>query len=60
MTVAKEVILITAGDPASISTEIIIKAVEAKHINKNVNLSFYSLKVLTKYLDQVCILKFFP
>ena len=34
----KEVILITAGDPASISTEITIKAVEAERINKNINL----------------------
>tara|TARA_B100000900_G_scaffold410242_1_gene427681 strand:- start:861 stop:1883 length:1023 start_codon:yes stop_codon:yes gene_type:complete len=33
----KKVILITAGDPASISTEITIKAMQAKKINKNVN-----------------------
>ena len=31
MSVSKEVILITAGDPASISTEITIKAIEAKN-----------------------------
>ena len=34
----KEVILITAGEPASISTEITIKALESKKINKNINL----------------------
>lgn len=34
----KEVILLTAGDPASISTEITIKALEAKKIHKNINL----------------------
>jgi len=38
MSVAKEVILITAGDPASISTEITIKALETQRINKNINL----------------------
>ena len=40
MRAAKEVkvILITSGDPASISTEITIKAIESKRINKNVNL----------------------
>ncbi len=35
---AKEVILITAGDPASISTEITIKAIESHRISKNINL----------------------
>ena len=34
----KEVILITAGDPASISTEITIKAIESRRISKNINL----------------------
>ena len=38
MSNAKEVILITAGDPASISTEITIKAIESQRINKNINL----------------------
>ena len=38
MKAAKEVILITAGDPASISTEITIKAIESQRINKNINL----------------------
>ena len=38
MSNAKEVILVTAGDPASISTEITIKAIEAQRINKNINL----------------------
>ena len=38
MKVAKEVILITAGDPASISTEITIKAIESHSISKNINL----------------------
>ena len=38
MTAAKKVILITAGDPASISTEITIKAIEDQNINKNINL----------------------
>ena len=33
---SKNVILLTAGDPASISTEITIKAIETKKINKNV------------------------
>ena len=36
MSVSKEVILITAGDPASISTEITIKAIETKKINRNI------------------------
>ena len=30
MTIRKKVILITAGDPASISTEITVKAIETK------------------------------
>ena len=34
MSRSKEVILITAGDPASISTEITIKAIETKKINR--------------------------
>ena len=38
MKAAKEVILITAGDPASISTEITIKAIESHRIIKNINL----------------------
>ena len=38
MKAAKEVILITAGDPASISTEITIKAAESHRICKNINL----------------------
>lgn len=33
---SKKVILITAGDPASISTEITLKAIESKKINKNI------------------------
>ena len=33
-----KVILITAGDPASISTEITIKAIESQRINRNINL----------------------
>ncbi len=36
MTKTKKVILITAGDPASISTEITIKAIETKKINENI------------------------
>ena len=36
MSVSKEVILITAGDPASISTEITIRAIETKKINRNI------------------------
>ena len=35
---SKNFILITAGDPASISTEITIKAIESKKINNNVKL----------------------
>ena len=38
MSNVKEVILVTAGDPASISTEITIKAIEDQRINKNINL----------------------
>ena len=34
----KEVILLTAGEPASISTEITIKALESQKINKNIKL----------------------
>ena len=34
MILSKNVILITAGDPASISTEITIKAIETKKINE--------------------------
>ena len=36
MTRPKKVILITAGDPASISTEITIKAIETKKIDENI------------------------
>ena len=36
MNVTKKVILITAGDPASISTEITIKAIETKKLNENI------------------------
>ena len=36
MRAAQEVILITAGDPASISTEITIKAIESHRISKNI------------------------
>ena len=38
MSATKIVILITAGDPASISTEITIKAIETQKIKKNINL----------------------
>ena len=38
MSNAEKLILLTAGDPASISTEITIKAIESQRINKNVNL----------------------
>ena len=38
MKAAKEVILTTAGDPASISTEITMKAIESHRISKNINL----------------------
>ena len=37
MILSKKVILITAGDPASISTEITIKAIERNKVNKNIN-----------------------
>ena len=43
MTRTKKVILITAGDPASISTEITIKAFETKRINKNINIELSSI-----------------
>ena len=49
MTAVKEVILITAGDPASISTEITIKAVEAQNINKNINLVAITDLALVQY-----------
>ena len=39
----EKVILISAGDPTSISTEITIKAIESSNINKNINF------ILTKY-----------
>ena len=38
MITKKKVILITAGDPASVSTEITIKAIETQKINQNANL----------------------
>ena len=38
MNALKKVILISAGDPASISTEITIKAIEKTKINKNIKL----------------------
>jgi len=38
MSNTKHVILLTAGDPASISTEITIKAIESQRIDKNINL----------------------
>ena len=37
MILSKNIILITAGDPASISTEITIKAIKTKKINENIN-----------------------
>ena len=49
MTAAKEVILITAGDPASISTEITIKALGAQNINKNINLVAITNLELVEY-----------
>ena len=49
MTTAKEVILITAGDPASISTEITIKAIEAQNTNKNINLVAITDPALVEY-----------
>ena len=49
MTGAREVILLTAGDPASISTEITIKAAEAQNVNKNVNLIAITDLALVEY-----------
>ena len=37
MILSKNIILITAGDPASISSEITIKAIETKKISENIN-----------------------
>ena len=37
MILSKNIILITAGDPASISTEITIKAIKTKKINENID-----------------------
>ena len=50
MNVTKKVILITAGDPASISTEITIKAIETKKLNENINVVVVtSLNLVQKY-----------
>ena len=54
MSVSKEVILITAGDPASISTEITIKAIETKTINKNINLVVITdINLVKKYKNLI-------
>tara|TARA_B100000242_G_scaffold98524_1_gene67755 strand:- start:378 stop:1391 length:1014 start_codon:yes stop_codon:yes gene_type:complete len=50
---AKKVILLTAGDPASISTEITIKAIESKRINKNINLVVITDSILLEYYKQI-------
>ena len=49
MSNANEVILLTAGDPASISTEITIKAIESQKINKNINLVVITDPILVEY-----------
>ena len=50
MNVTKKVILITAGDPASISTEITIKAIETKKLNENINVVVVtSLNLVQEY-----------
>ena len=54
MSVSKEVILITAGDPASISTEITIKAIETKTINKNIKLVVITdINLVKKYKNLI-------
>ncbi len=54
MSAPKEVILITAGDPASISTEITIKAIEAQRINKNINLvAITDPTLVEEYKEQI-------
>ena len=49
----KEVILLTAGDPASISTEITIKAIESHRINKNINLVVITDPILIENYKKV-------
>ena len=53
MSNAKEVILLTAGDPASISTEITIKAIESQRINKNINLVVITDPILVDYYKKI-------
>ena len=53
MSNAREVILITAGDPASISTEITIKAIESERINKNINLVVTTDPILVEYYKKL-------
>ena len=58
MTRPKKVILITAGDPASISTEITIKAIETKKIDKNIRVvvitdPYLVKKYLTKFTNHI-------
>ncbi len=58
MTRLKKVILITAGDPASISTEITIKAIKTKKIDKNIRVvvitdPYLVKKYLTKFTNHI-------
>ncbi len=49
----KKVILLTAGDPASISTEITIKAIQSQRINKNINLVVITDAILVEYYKKL-------
>ena len=53
MSNVKSVILLTAGDPASISTEITIKAIESQRINKNINLVVTTDPILVEYYKKL-------
>ena len=53
MSNANKVILLTAGDPASISTEITIKAIESQKINKNINLVVITDPILVEYYKKL-------
>ena len=53
MSNVKEVILLTAGDPASISTEITIKAIESQRINKKINLVVITDTILVEYYKKL-------
>ena len=59
MTRPKKVILITAGDPASISTEITIEAIETKKIDENIRVVVITDPNLIREYQNKFINKFF-